>query len=118
MNALSPSLFEVSYPLKIEGIPKVLINCHYDEDMGDEEGFRTHIQSQQSWQLVACGQGHCSARVEHRDSVFLASFLQFHGIATSICLYNIHRLSCEHAQDNQSRSPLDYPKTLMSSPSC
>ena len=70
--------------------------------MGDEEGFQIHIQSQQSWQLVTCGQGRCPARAEHSESVFLASFLQFPGIAASIGLHNIHRLWCNLAQDNQS----------------
>ena len=31
-------------------------------------------------------------------------------VATSICLQNMHRLSNDHAQDNQSWSPLDYLK--------
>ena len=61
--------------------------------MGDEEGFQIHIQSQQSWQLVTCGQGRCSARTEHRETVFLASFLRFPGVTTSIRLHNMHRLS-------------------------
>ena len=43
--------------------------------MGDEEGFQIQIQSQQSEQLVTCGQGRCPARAEHRESVFLVSFL-------------------------------------------
>ena len=70
--------------------------------MGDEEGFQIHIQSQQLWQLVTCGQGHCPVRAEHLQSVFLASFFQFLGIAASICLHNMHCLLCDLAQDNQS----------------
>ena len=73
--------------------------------LGNEEGFQIHIQSQQSWQLVACGQGRCPARAEHRESVFLASFLRFPGEAASICMCNMHRLSCDFEQDNQSWSP-------------
>ena len=60
--------------------------------MGDEEGFQIHILSQQSWQLVTSGQGHCSARTEHCESVFLASFLRFPGVTTSIRLHNMHHL--------------------------
>ena len=82
-NTLSPSLFGLSYSFKIEDlylVPQVLVYCIFDafvasipcttkigfqfweqepyqENMGDEEGFQFHIQSQQSWQLVACGQG-------------------------------------------------------------
>ena len=41
--------------------------------MEDEEGFQINIQSQQSWQLVTCGQRCCPARAEHRESVLLAS---------------------------------------------
>ena len=63
--------------------------------MGDEERFQIHIQSQQSWQLVTCGQGRCPARAEQRQ------FLRFHGIAASIFLHIMHRLSCDLAQDNQ-----------------
>ena len=37
--------------------------------MGDEEGFQIHIQTQQPWQLVTCGQGRCPAKAEHRESV-------------------------------------------------
>ena len=58
----------------------------YQENMGDEEGFQIHIQSQQSLQLVTCGQGRCPARAEHRESVFLASFFWFPGVATSTLL--------------------------------
>ena len=137
-NAFSPSLFELSYRFKIEGLflatrllPLWLLHCfhtvyhedgssvlgtdrsrqeHYQENVGDEEGFQIHIQSQQSLQLVTCGQGRCRARAEHRASVFLASFLRFPGVYASIRLHNMHRLSCYLAQDNQSWSPLDYPK--------
>ena len=72
--------------------------------MGDEEAFQIHVQSQQSWQLVKCGQGHCPARAEHRESAFLASFLRFTGVtvAASISLHNMHPLSCDLTQDNQS----------------
>ena len=70
--------------------------------MGDEEGFQIHIQLQQSWQLVAFGQERCPARAEHSDSVFLISFLRFTGVAVSIRLRNMHRLSCDLVQDNQS----------------
>ena len=122
-NALSPSLFELSYPFKIEGLflvpkysftdsmtPSLLPYCvprrwehiearrnHIKRIWGIEEGFQIHIQSQQSWQLVMCGQGHCPARIEHRESVFLANFLWFPGVAASICLHNMHRLSCDLA---------------------
>ena len=48
----------------------------------------------QSKQLVTCGQG----------------------VAASIRLHTMHRLSCNLAQDNQSWSPLDYPKKLRPSP--
>ena len=70
----------------------------------DEERFRIQIQSQQSWQLVTCGQGCCSARAERRESVFLASFMRLPGVAASHCLHtcNMHGLSCDRAQDNQS----------------
>ena len=70
--------------------------------MGDEEGFQIHIQSQQSSQLVTCGQGRCPARTGHCESVFLASFLRFPGVAASIRLHNMHCVSWGHAQDNQS----------------
>ena len=40
----------------------------YQENMGDKEGFQIKIQSKQSWQ-----------------SVFLAFFLRFRGVAASIC---------------------------------
>ena len=73
----------------------------YQENMRDEEGFEIHIQSQQSWQLVTCGQGRCPARAEHCESVLLTSFLRFLGVAASFCLHNMHRLSCDLAQDNQ-----------------
>ena len=46
--------------------------------------------------------GHCPARAEHRELVFLASFLGFPGVASSVRLYNMHLLSCNLAQDNQS----------------
>ena len=74
----------------------------YQENMGDEEGFQIHIQLQQSWQLVKCGQGHCPARAEHHESVFLAFFLGFPGVAALICLHNMHCLSYDLTQDNQS----------------
>ena len=75
-NALSPSMFKLSYPFKIEGLflvpkysftasmtPSLLAYCvprrwdfsfgrqtePYRENMGDEEGFQIHIQCQQSW---------------------------------------------------------------------
>ena len=124
---LSPSLFELSNPFKIEGlflVPQVLVYClndafiasilcttkmgfqfwehievrrkePYQEKIGDEEGFQIHIQSQQSCQLVTCEQGRCPARAEHRKSVVLPSFLRFPGVATSIRLCNMHRLSCD-----------------------
>ena len=69
--------------------------------MGDE-GFQIHIQSQQSWQLATFGQGRCPAKAEHCKSVFFTSFLRFPGVAASICLHSIYRLSCDLAQDNQS----------------
>ena len=144
-NALSPSLFELSHPFKIEGVflvpqstrvlPLWRLHCfhtvyheggisvlgtdrspkeQYQENIGGggEEWFQVHIQSQQSWQLVTCGQRRCPARAEHRESVFLASFLRFPGVAASICLHIMHRLSCDLAQENQSWSPLDYLKRL------
>ena len=53
----------------------------YQENMGNEEVFDIHIQSQLSWQLVTCGQERCPVRVDHRMLVFLASFfsLRFPG---------------------------------------
>ena len=74
----------------------------YQENMGDEEGFQIHIQSQQSWQLVKSGQGRSPARAEHCESVFLTSILRFPGVAASIRLHNMHCLSCDLAEDNQS----------------
>ena len=62
----------------------------YQENMRVEEGFQIHIQSQQSWQLVMCGQGRCPVRAEHSESVFLASFLRFSGVATSDCMHYMH----------------------------
>ena len=47
----------------------------YQENIGDEEGFQIHIQSQQSWQLVTCGQGRCPARAEYPRVSFLCLFL-------------------------------------------
>ena len=70
--------------------------------MGDEKGFQIHIQSQESWKLVTCGQRCCLAIAEHPESVFLPSFLQIPGVAALICVHNMHRLSCDLAQDNQS----------------
>ena len=46
--------------------------------------------------------GRCPAKAEHGKSVSLASFLRFPGVAVSIRLHNMYRLSCELAQDNQS----------------
>ena len=46
--------------------------------------------------------GHCPARVEHSKSVLLSSFLRLSGVAASIRLHYMHRLSCDLAQDNQS----------------
>ena len=43
--------------------------------MGDEERFQTNIQSEQSWQLVTCGQGCCPVRAEHPH------LLRFPGVA-------------------------------------
>ena len=63
--------------------------------MWNEEGFQIHIQSKQSWQLVTCGQGRCPARAERREPVFLVSFFRFPGVAASIRLHNMHRLSCD-----------------------
>ena len=70
--------------------------------MVDEEGFKIQIQSQQSLQLVTCGQGRSPERAEHRESVFLASFLRFPGGVASIRLHNMHRLSFNLFQDDQS----------------
>ena len=78
----------------------------YQENMLDEEG---HIQSQQLWQRVTFEQGRCPARTEHRETVFVASFLQFPGVADSIHLHNMHRLSI--------MITLDYPKGLRPSSS-
>ena len=75
----------------------------YQENMGDEEGFQIHIQTQQLWQLVTCGQGRCPARAEHRESDFLASFLRF----PAIRLHNMHR-----------DRPLTVPKDLRHPLSC
>ena len=56
-------------------------------ECGDEEGFQIHIQSQQSCHLVTYGQERCPARGEHRESVFLASFLRFPGEANQfVCI--------------------------------
>ena len=82
----------------------------YQENMGDEKGFQIHIQSQQSWQLLSCGQECCSARAKHRELVFLASFLRFSGVAASVRLHIMHRLLCDLANGNQSCSPLIFPK--------
>ena len=65
----------------------------------DEEEFQIHIQSQQSWQLMTCGQGRCPAGV---SLPCLSLFLQFSGVAASNRLNNMHCVSCDHAQDNQS----------------
>ena len=46
----------------------------YQEKMENEE-FQIHILSQQSLQLVTCGQGRCSARAEHHEAVFLVSLV-------------------------------------------
>ena len=75
-----------------------------------EERVQIHIQSQQSWHFVACGQARCTARTENCNSVFQASFLRFPGVVASVRLYIMHRLSCNLAQDNQSYSPLTIPK--------
>ena len=72
----------------------------YQDNLGDKERFQIRIQSQQSWQLVTCGQGRCPARAEHRESVF--PFLRFPGIAASIRQHNMQRLSCDLTQGNQS----------------
>ena len=97
-NALSPSLFELSHPFKIEGVflvpqVQVLVYWLYDafiasilyttkmgfqfweqiEDRrshikriwgggGVRKWFQIHIQSQQSWQLVTCGQRRLSCK--------------------------------------------------------
>ena len=74
----------------------------YQENMGDEEGLRIRIQSQQSWQLAMCEQAHCHARAEHLESIFLSFFLQFPGTGAAILLHNMHHLSCDLVQDNQS----------------
>ena len=84
----------------------------YPENMGVEKGFQIHMLPQQSRQLVTCEQGYCPARADYRNSVFLISFLRFPGVAASIRLHNMHELSCDLAHDNQSVSPLDYPKIL------
>ena len=120
------SLFQLSYPFKIESlflVHQVLIYCllgafidpycvtrrwtfslrtyrsqkePYQENMGDEEGFKIHIQSQQSWQFVTYLQGVCPARAEHPKSV------GFPGVTTLIHLHNVSHLSCNLAQDNLS----------------
>ena len=55
--------------------------------------------------MATCGgcAGARPARAEHRDSVYLTSFLQFLGVATSIRLNKMHSLSRELAHGNQSR---------------
>ena len=47
--------------------------------------MRKDFKSTFSRKLVACGQ-HCPARAEHHESVFLASFMRFPGVAASIAL--------------------------------
>ena len=39
--------------------------------MGDEEGLRIRIQSQQSLQLATCEQAQCPAKAEHLESIFM-----------------------------------------------
>ena len=121
--SLTPSLLPYCVPRVHEGGISVLgtDKSHkepFQEYMGDEEGFQIHIQSQQSWQLVTCGQGSCPAKAEHKESVFLIAIMQFSGISTSIRLDHMNNcLSCDLAQDNQLLSPLDYPNRLRTSPS-
>ena len=69
----------------------------YQENMGDEEGFQILIQSLLLWLLVTCRQGRSPARAEHRESVFLASFLWFSGVTASLRQHNMHLLSCNLA---------------------
>ena len=88
---------------------KEVRKSHIRRIWGMRKDFQIHIQSQQSWQLVTCGQRRCPARAEHLESGFLASFLRFPGVATSISLHNIHSLSCDIAKDNQPWSPLAIP---------
>ena len=59
-----------------------------------------------------CGPGHCSARAEYSQSVFLISILQFPGVAASIFLPDMHCSSC-FAQDNKACSSIHYPKRLI-----
>ena len=129
------SLFELSYPFKIESlflVPKYSLTTsmmlsllpfcvprRWDfsfgnrekseggnhENIWDEEGFQINIQSQQSWQLVTCGQGRCPERAEHLESVFLASFRRFQPphFACIICIvYCATLLNHDH--------PLTIPK--------
>ena len=78
--------------------------------MRDEEGFQINIQSQQSWQLVTCGQGRCPANAQHHKSVFLGSFLLFLGLAASIRLHNIHRYRAALLKIINHDHPLTIPK--------
>ena len=70
----------------------------YQQNMGDEEGFQISFSGSSHCDVCA---GAFSSRAEHHESVFLASFMYFPGVAASICLHNMHRLSCDFAQDNQ-----------------
>ena len=74
----------------------------YQENMGDEEVLRIRIQSQKSWQLAMCEQARCPASAEHLESIFPSFFLQFPGTSAAILLHNMHHLSCDLIQDNQS----------------
>ena len=67
--------------------------------MGDEEGLRIRIQSQQSLQLATCEQAHCPARAERLESIFPSSFLQFPGANASIrCWSSVNILGTHLAE--------------------
>ena len=86
------------------------------ENMGDEEGLGSRIQSQQQWDPVTCEQVHYPARAECLESTFHSSSSQSPDTAASVLPYNMPRLSCDLPQDNQ---PVlcDYPKKRSPSPS-
>ena len=66
------------------------------------EGVRKDFKSIFSRSSHGKEEEHCHARAEHGESVFHASLLRFPGVAASIRLHYMHRLSCDLAQDNQS----------------
>ena len=140
-NALSPSQFKLSDPFNIEGlflVPQILVYCLYDAFIAHDDCIsvfgtdRSHIRRiwgmRKDFESAFSRSSHgnlwlvgrrrrCPARTEHLESVILAPFLWFPSISASIRLHNMHHLSCALAQDNQSWSPLDYPKRMRPSPS-